>query len=110
MFKPARWIAAAGAMTLVSLPALAQTASETGPRYGYGPMMWHGWGWWWSPGMIIGPLMMLIIAAAVVAIVIWLTRSSAHSGRTALDILEQRFARGEIGETEFQSKRKLLQS
>ena len=110
MSKPARWIAAAGPMTLVSLPALAQTASETGPRYGYGPMMWHGWGWWWSPGMIIGPLMMLIIAAGAIAIVIWLVRSSTQSSHTALDILEQRFARGEIGETEFQSKRKLLQS
>ena len=110
MFARTRVFFITGTLALASLPALAQTASDVGPRYGYGPMMWHGWGWWWSPGMVFGPLMMLIIAAGAVAIVIWLVRSSAHSSRTALDILEQRFARGEIRETEFQSKRKLLQT
>ncbi|MDE2228331.1 MAG: SHOCT domain-containing protein [Alphaproteobacteria bacterium] len=117
MSKCARLFAVASAMTLPTLPALAQTASDVGPRYGYGPMWGGGWGWGWGwfPGMIFGPLMMLIIVGGTVALVVWLVRGFAHldhghgHSRTALDILEQRFARGEIDKTEFEEKRKLLQ-
>ena len=110
-------LALAGAIALSALPAWAQTAQDFGPRYGYGPM-WGGWGmggWGWFPGMILGPLMMLIIVGGAVALALWLTRGFGrvepygHS-RAALDILEQRFARGEIDKAEFEDKRKLLRS
>jgi putative membrane protein len=102
----------AGAGMLAAFPALAQSASDFGPRYGYGPM-WGGWGWF--PGMVLGPLMMLIIIGVTVALVVWLVRGFGHvehprHSRAALDILEQRFARGEIDKAEFEDKRKLLQS
>lgn len=105
-------LAFAGAVVLAATPAWAQTTSDFGPRYGYGPM-WAGWGWGWFPGMIIGPLMMLIIIGVVVALALWFTRGFGHAeayghSRAALDILEQRFARGEIDKAEFEDKRKLL--
>lgn len=105
----------ASALAVPAFPAWAQTAWDFGPRYGYGPM-WGSWGGWaWFPGMIFGPLMMLIIVGGVVALVLWLARGFGHAEpyghrRAALDILEQRFARGEIDKAEFEDKRKLLQS
>ena len=117
MIARIRSLAAIGAMTLAAVPAWAQTASDVGPRYGYGPM-WSGWGWggWgWFPGMMLGPLMMLVIVGGTVALVVWLVRGFGpveHHGhsRAALDILEQRFARGEMDKAEFEDKRKLLRS
>jgi len=112
MITRVRLLVLAGAMTLAPFPALAQSASDFGPRYGYGPM-WGGWGWF--PGMIFGPLMMLIVVGGTVALVVWLLRGFGPveprgRSRAALDILEQRFARGEIDKTEFEDKRKLLGS
>ncbi len=107
-----RSLIVAGAAILATLPAWAQTASDFGPRYGYGPM-WGGWGWGWFPGMMLGPLIMLIFVAGTIALVVWLMRGFGHvdhRGSTALDILEQRFARGEIDKAEFNDKRKLLRS
>lgn len=104
----------AGALTLATSPVWAQAASDFGPRYDYGPM-WSGWGWGWFPGMVFGPLLMLIIVGGTAVFVMWLVRgvgSVEHRGhsRTALDILEQRFARGEIDKAEFEDKRRLLRS
>lgn len=114
MIKRGRSLAIAGVIVLAPLSALAQTATENVPRYGYGPMMWGGWGWF--PGMMIGPLMMLIVIGGTVALIVWLLRGvvriehHGHHSRAALDILEQRFARGEIDKTEFEDKRKVLRS
>ena len=93
--------------------------SAPGPGYGYG----HMWGWGWHPGMIFGPLVMLFFLVAAVAVIVWLGRLFYHGGhfghgicprcgygrgRPALDILEERFAKGEIDKSEFEEKRKLL--
>ena len=64
-------------------------------------------------GMGLGPVFMLLIAAVVIFLVISLIRSlfgnsSSNRTITALEILEERFARGEIDETEFDSRRKKL--
>ena len=66
----------------------------------------HGWGmgWWW----IIG----LIIVAAVVWMVVKSmntnSRGNLPSGKSALDILKERYARGEIDKEEFEKRRKEL--
>ncbi len=79
----------------------------------YGPhMMWGGW-----YGMFFGPLMMIIFIAVVVVLVVlavrWLGGShgaSQHSSstKTPLDILKERFARGEIDKEEFEERRRVL--
>ena len=79
--------------------------------------MWGG-GWY---GMILGPLMMLlflgIVVAVIVLIVRWLGGSrhdapmlapGATRGRAPVDILEERFARGEIDKEEFEERRRIL--
>lgn len=111
MMARVRSFICAGALTLATSPGWAQTA-DFGPRYGYGPM-WGAWGWF--PGMVFGPLLMLLIVGGTAAFVVWLVRgfgSIEHRshGRAALDILEQRFVRGEIDKAEFEDKRKLLRS
>ena len=100
------------AAVLVSM-ALAQapTAPETFP---YGPHMgWWGGGW---DGMFFGPLFMLLVVVAVVVTVVLLVRRPGVSwqgtvpptGRTPLDILKERFARGEIDKADYEERRRVL--
>jgi putative membrane protein len=118
----------------VALPAIAQqqpAPNVPAAPYGYGPMMWGGPGWGWHPFMIFGPIFMLLAIVGIMAIFVWLVRWATHGypfhghgfhhfgggcpwcggpGRrhAALDILDERFARGEIDKAEFEEKRKLL--
>lgn len=100
-----------GTVLLVSTPALGQQTQ--GP--GYGPHMWSG-GW---HGWFFGPIMMIVFIAVAVVVVVLLVRwlggpghgGSTHlppSGKTPLDILKERFARGEIDKEEFEERRRLL--
>lgn len=94
-----------------------------GGGYGNGPGMTWGHGWMWgygAPSPLLGVLMMLILFAAVVMFaalaVRWLTAgrsghaSDGHAPRkpSALDILEKRFAQGEIDEEEFEARKRHL--
>ncbi len=91
--------------------ASAAWAQQTGPSYG--SHMWGGGSW-----MIFGPLMMLVFIAAIVVAVVFLVRwlggsghgmaSHAPPGRTPVDILKERFARGEIDKEEFEERRRAL--
>ena len=98
----------------LSRPALvwAQPDSYSGPH-----MMWNG-GWF---GMFFGLLMMTIFIAVTVALVVliirWLSGSShvgygpttpPHSTKAPLDILKERYARGEIDKEEFEERRRVL--
>ena len=71
-------------------------------------MMWgyyDGWSWLW-----VGTMMVLfwggIFALAFFAFRAW---SGTKSNDPALDLLRQRFARGEITEDEYEKTRKALQ-
>jgi len=94
--------------------AWAQGAPDT-DRYWYGhPMMWGG-GW----GMIFGPIFMILMLAALIAAVVlvarWIGGPWQHAAphypplvRSPLDILKERFARGEIDKDEFEERRRVL--
>jgi len=106
-------VTASAVYTLMSSAALAQ-ASTTPETYPYGPHMIWGGGW---EGMFFGPLFMVLVIAAVVAIVLLLVRRPGGSwqgtltpppGRTALDILKERFARGEIDKADYEERRRAL--
>lgn len=80
-----------------------------------GVVLWHGT-WGWGP-MFFGALMMILFWAAVIALAVLLVRwlagmASAREQRplrsSALEILEERFARGEIGREEFEERRRVL--
>jgi putative membrane protein len=103
----------AAAMALTGGAAMAQapTAPET---YAYGQrMMWWGGGW---EAMFFGPLFMLLFVVAVVLIVIFVARlpgelwqgTAQSSGKTPIDILKDRFARGEIDKADYEERRRVL--
>jgi putative membrane protein len=79
-------------------------------------MWWNGGG----TGVFFGPLFMFLILAATVVLIVLLIRwlggpltgvpSSSLVPRltTPLDILKERYAKGEINKTEFEERRKVL--
>jgi putative membrane protein len=74
--------------------------------------MWGGWGMWW-----IFPLIMLLMVAGCIAMI---THGSARTGRhhadspqsdptrSALQILNERFARGEIQREEYEQRKRAI--
>jgi putative membrane protein len=78
-------------------------------------MMWDGMGnFGWGFGMFVMALFWLVLAVALVWIVraIW-DRRTVREGpgpraESPLEILQRRYARGEIDRTEFEEKRKDL--
>jgi uncharacterized membrane protein len=93
---------------LAALPALAQEAPYRVPEVPYRMMYgWHGgWG-----GMIIWPLFMFLIC---IAVMVWMMRGHTappppYHRRDPIDILKDRFARGEIDKEEFEERRKILE-
>ena len=95
-------------------PTLALAQQQPG-NYPGGHMMWDG-GWWY--GMFLGPVMMIAFIAIAVVIVVLLVRwlgGSGHSSslgipsaRDPLEILKERFARGEIDKDEYEERRRIL--
>ena len=103
-------ILAGPALALVPTRAWAQGPSGD-PPYDYGPhMMWWGQGWY---GMIFGPLIMILVLALVIAATVLLFRwirgpspgIAAHLERPPLDLLNERYARGEIDREEYMRRR-----
>ncbi len=100
-----------GATTLgtLTLPWLAWADMAGEGAHGYGHMMGGGW--------ILGPIMMILFVVLIVAVVVLVVRWLGAAGggaaqgsrpKAALDILEERFARGEIDKEEFEQRRQTL--
>ena len=117
------------AVALSAIPAWAQQSpaaeGNTAQFQDYGHMWHHGWGG--HPGMFLAPFVLLLALIGAVALITWVVRwvgdgryhHRLHGrpqdaigwrarGPAALDILEERFARGEIDKAEFEEKRKML--
>ena len=76
-------------------------------------MMWGAGGY----GMIFGPLFMILIIAVIIGAAGLIFRGPWHGaapqhypppGRPPIDILKERFARGEIDKEEFEDRRRVL--
>ena len=98
-------------MAMVSSPILADPAGRNGDEWF---MPWHGYG-----HMMFGGLMMLafwvLLIVAVVLVARWLLGTTGHgpgASRTssALQILEERYARGDIDREEFEERKRHLSS
>jgi putative membrane protein len=86
-----------------------------GYGYGYGPNWgmggWGGYGWGFG---LFHAAVSVAVIVAVVLLIIWAFRSvsggvphSPHMRRsTGLDVLEERYARGEINRDEYLQKKK----
>lgn len=108
-----KMVAAAGsALTLMPGAVWAKAPSDP-DKYFYGPHM-MGWGGGWY-AMILGPLFMILVLAVVIAAAVLFVRWAGGQGlattpshRTPLDILKERFARGEINKDEFEERRRVI--
>ncbi len=90
--------------------------TSTAAAQDYEPYMHHhGWDGGWG-GMFLGPLMMIVFLAAVVIVVVLAVRWVAGGAHAALspgrmdplDVLKDRFARGEIDKEEYEERRRIL--
>jgi putative membrane protein len=104
-----RLIAAGLATAATVAPALAQGSPD--PDWA-----WH-YGWGMGGLMFGGGLVMLLFWGGLILLVVLLVRwlggvsppaGSERPGQSALAILEERFARGEIDQQEFENRRKIL--
>ncbi len=78
--------------------------------------MMYGWSDYGGPwyGMFFGPIMMIVFVAVAVLVVAWALRAfgpdwqSGAKAKTPLDILKDRFARGEIDQADYEKRKQLL--
>jgi putative membrane protein len=98
-------------LLIMSFPMQAQPALAQGD-------MWGGsWGWGWGH-MFFGSFMMLLFWGGLIILIVfavrWMGAGSQRGGdapapgNRALDILEERYARGEIEREEYEERRHLL--
>ncbi|WP_206615553.1 SHOCT domain-containing protein [Solirhodobacter olei] len=90
--------------------AIAALADAPGPGNYYGHMM-GGYGY--GPGFFGMGVMILfwaILIGAVVIAVRWLMERDHKRSNSALDILKERLARGEIEPEEYEARRKVLEA
>lgn len=105
-------VAATGGF-LVTLPAMADSGGD-GYWGHHGMMSGGGFGWFMAPVMML--LFLVAVVIVVMLVIRWLggpdggmASSSGQAGPSARQILEERFARGEIDEEEFRKRKKALE-
>jgi putative membrane protein len=111
-----RIVMVSGALLLMTQPGWAQGPGG-GDTYAHGPHMMWGGAWY---GMVLGPLFVILTFVAggigIALVARWFGAPGRGPGvshdvppRPApLDILKERFARGEIDKEEFEERRRVL--
>jgi uncharacterized membrane protein len=74
-----------------------------GGMMGYDMMGYGGWGW------VLALAFWILVFAVLVLLALWLYKSVAGRGSASLEILKQRYARGEISKKEFEGMKKDLE-
>jgi putative membrane protein len=106
--KPIQLLSATTVL-FTATPALAQPPGD-------GEWPWHS-GWGWGGMMVGGGVLMIafwvVVILLIVLLVRWLGVSAAthhpeQARPTALDILRERYARGEIDKEEYEQRRRTL--
>jgi putative membrane protein len=69
-----------------------------------------GWGWGMGFGWIFMILFWGLAILGIVALVKWLSGSGVPKQKTPLEILQERYARGEIDREEYQRKKTDLEN
>ncbi len=106
----------AGVVSAVPLTSWAQSIPGAEPYPYAHHMMWWGGEWY---GLAFGHLFMILALAVAIALAVllirwlagpWHATTSHHgqAGRSPLDILKERFARGDIDKTEYEERRRVL--
>jgi putative membrane protein len=102
------------------LTAWAQTSDTPARdfRYNYhGPGMMWGGDYWVGFGMVLGPIFMVLLLVGLVVGIFFVLRALGLTGSgvmsnkpadSALAILKERYARGEIDSKEFEERKRLL--
>ncbi len=103
------------ATLFTTLVVWSSAGADQGNHPDMGDMMGNMGAWGW---MIFGPIMMIVFIAVAVVMVVLLLRwlgglghgGALHSplGKTLLDILKERFAKGEIDKEELEERRHVL--
>lgn len=107
-------------MNRIASIALVATAGLIAPvihgqpaGYGPGAMGGYGWGGWWGFGMVGMLLWWVLIILGIVLLAKWLYRGTSRGGdagtaNRAMEILRERYARGEIDKQEFEERKRDL--
>jgi putative membrane protein len=94
--------------------AFAQQRGDYG-GWGMGPGMMGGWGMGWF-GMIFMLVFWVLVIVGLVFLIKWLIQTTSsgktdeRTGPKAIDILKERYARGEISKEEFETIKQDIQS
>ncbi|MEK7075857.1 MAG: SHOCT domain-containing protein [Patescibacteria group bacterium] len=75
--------------------------------------MWYNYGHMWGIG---GGIMMLVFWVVIILLIVWVVKEFGGSNcekfhkKSALDILKERYAKGEIDKKEFEEKERDLKA
>jgi putative membrane protein len=105
-----------GELTMTSITTFLQSILNQWGGYGdwhMGPGMMGGYGMGWF-GTIFMLIFWVLVIVGLIFLIKWLIQStkkepeSPHSSSRAIDILKERYAKGEINKEEFEEKKKDL--